>query len=258
MKTLWLCIILLLFSGVSATLKAQVVQVSGSVYDFSNRLPIEAVSVVCTCGSASITDSNGHYNILVREHDSLYFSYLGKNTIKYPVDTIKYPEAFEIGLHVDVKWLPEVKVKTHNYYMDSLENRRAYAKVFDYKKPGIAINRNSPSTYVPGALTVGFDLDELINMFRFRRNRQMLAFQNRLVKEEQDKYIDHRYSIRLVKQLTKLEQPELQTFMNQYRPEYSILQQMNDLELGYYIELCFDDYRQQKSNPSRRSILGTN
>lgn len=240
------------------SLKAQVIQVSGSVYDFNNRLPIEAVSVFCTCGSGAITDSAGHYDILVRDHDSIYFSYLGKNTIKYPVDTIRYPEAFEIGLHVDVKWLPEVKVQTHNYYMDSVENRRAYAKVFNYQKPGIAVNRNSPSTYVPGALTVGFDLDQLIGMFQFRRNRQMLAFQNRLLKDEQDKYIDHRYSIRFVKQLTRLEHPELETFMNQYRPDYTLLQQMNDLELGYYIELCFDDYKKQRSNPNHRSILGTN
>ena len=37
--------------------------------------------------------------------------------------------------------------------------------------------------------------------------------------------------------------------MNEYRPEYSILQQMNDLELGYYIELCYKDYliRKKKS-----------
>ena len=252
MKFAPLYIILLLFCGIAV--KAQVQQISGSVYDFNNRLPIEAVAVQCTCGSGTLTDSNGHYSILVRDNDSLFFSYLGKSTIKYPVDTIKFPEAFEIGLHVDAKWLPEVKVQTHNYYMDSMENRRAYAKIFDYKKPGLALNRSTPSTYVPGSVTVGLDLDELINVFRFRRNRQLASFQNRLVKQEQDKYIDHRYSIRLVKQLTKLESPELEKFMNQYRPEYSLLQQMNDLELGYYIELSYKEYQQNRN--SGRRFLG--
>ena len=114
------------------------------------------------------------------------------------MDTIQYPEDFEVGLHVDVKWLPEVKVRTHNYYMDSIENRNAYAKIFDYKKPGLALSKNT-SSYIPGSVTVGLDLDALINVFRFRKNRQMLSFQNRLKKEEQDKYIDHRYSIRLTK-----------------------------------------------------------
>ncbi len=81
----------------------------------------------------------------------------------------------------------------------------------------------------------------------------MLSFQNRLLKEEEDKYINHRYSVRLVKQLTKLEFPELQTFMDEYRPDYGILQQMNDLELGYYIQLCYKDYQVQKNTaPTKR------
>ena len=241
-------------------MQAQAVLLSGTVYDFNNRLPIEAVSVQCTCGSGSITDSTGHYSLLVTQRDSVYFSYLGKNTIKYPIDTIKNAEAFDLGLHIDARWLPEVKVQTHNYYIDSIENRRDYAKIFDYRKPHLALSKNSPSTYVPGAVTVGLDLDELINMFRFRRNRQLLSFQNRLLQDEQDKYITHRYSVRLVKQLTKLDSPELEKFMNQYRPEYSILEQMNDLELGYYIELSYKDYQQKKAtrNSNGRSILGAN
>ncbi len=245
---------------ITVCVQAQVISLSGNVYDYSNRLPIEAVSVQCTCGNGTITDSTGHYSLMVTQQDSVFFSYLGKNTIKYPVDTIRNTESFDLGLHIDVRWLPEVRVQTHNYYIDSIQNRRDYAKIFDYRKPHLALSENSPSTYVPGSVTVGLDLDELINMFRFRRNRQMQSFQNRLMQDEQDKYINHRYSIRLVKQLTKLESPELERFMSEYRPEYSILQQMNDLEVGYYIELCYKDYKLKKAtrNSSGRSILGTN
>ncbi len=258
MKLFWLTFLYLIVLGTAA--HAQAVQLSGTVYDYSNRLPIESVTVLCTCGSGAITDSAGHYTLLVTQRDSVYFSYLGKNTIKYPVDTIKNSDAFDLGLHIDVRWLPEVKVQTHNYYIDSIENRREYAKIFDYRKPHLALSKNSPSNYVPGAVTVGLDLDELINMFRFRKNRQMLSFQNRLLQEEEDKFVNHRYSVRLVKQLTKLESPELEKFMSQYRPEYDILQQMNDLELGYYIELSYKDYLLKKStrNSNGRSILGTN
>jgi hypothetical protein len=177
--------------------------------------------------------------------------------MKYPVDTINNVSAFEVGLHIDVKWLPEVKVFSHNYRLDSIQNRRDYAKIFDYKKPGLSITNSNSSTYLPGAVTAGLDLDQLINMFRFRRNRQLQSFQNRLLQEEQDKYIDHRYSKRLVKQLTQLESPELDSFMVAYRPQYDILQQMNDLELGYYVQLCYKAYTQQKlRNPARRTILG--
>ena len=236
--------------------KAQTFELQGTVYDYANRRPVDAVSVICTCGSGVVTDSNGHYSIRVSQRDSIFFSYLGKNTMKYPIDTISNVSAFEVGLHIDVKWLPEVKVLTHNYRLDSIQNRRDYAKIFDYKKPGLSINSGS-GTYIPGSVTVGLDLDQLINMFRFRRNRQLQSFQNRLLQEEQDKYIDHRYSKRIVKQLTQLEQPELDSFMAAYRPQYDILQEMNDLELGYYVQLCFKDYTQQKlRNPARRTILG--
>lgn len=237
---------------------AQKFELQGNVYDYSNRRPIEAVSIVCSCGSGTISDSDGHYKLDVKQKDSIWFSYLGKNTMKYPVDTITNTLAFDIGLHVDIKWLPEVKVMTHNYISDSIENRKTYAKIFNYHKPGLELSRNNTPTYIPGSVTVGLDLDALINVFKFRRNRQLQSFQNRLIKEEEDKYIDHRYNRRLAKQLTRLEQPELDNFMLAYRPQYDILQQMNELELGYYIQLSFKDYLQHKkaSTNNGRSILG--
>jgi hypothetical protein len=93
-----------------------------------------------------------------------------------------------------------------------------------------------------------WDLDEIINAFRFKRNRQMLAFQQRLMQEEQDKYIDHRYTKYLVKRLTNLDGKELETFMAIYRPSYEDLLLMNDLEFGYYIEQCFKNHEYLKTH----------
>jgi len=162
--------------------------------------------------------------------------------MKYPVDTITHPQNFDVALYVDVRWLPEVKVRTSDYRYDSIQNRLEYAKIFNFKKPGLKLSQTAPSSYVPGSLTVGFDLDEIINAFRFRRNRQILSFQQRLIQDEQDKYIDHRYSKYLVKRLTNLDGKELENFMVIYRPTYEEVQGMNDLELGYYIEQCYKNY----------------
>lgn len=230
---------------------AQEVKLHGTVYDYYSKKPIEAVTVLCTCGNHAFTDSSGQYNIKVQTTDSIWFSYLGKNTMKYPVDTISNTYNFEIGLHIDVAWLPEVKVKNRNYREDSIQNRLDYAKIFNFKKPGLQISQNPPSSYVPGSVTVGLDLDELINMFRFKRNRQMLSFQQRLLQEEQDKYINHRFSKYLVKKLTHLDVPDLDSFMLFYRPSYELLQQMNDLELGYYIQQCYKmylDFKRRKTS----------
>jgi hypothetical protein len=46
---------------------------------------------------------------------------------------------------VDARWLPEVKVQTRDYKLDSLENRQTYAKAFNYRKPGLRFSQN-PTT----------------------------------------------------------------------------------------------------------------
>jgi len=220
--------------------------VSGKVSDYFSKKPLDAVSVQTSSGHFTISDSLGDYTIAVNKNDSLWFTYLNKQTIKYPVDTITHPANFDIALYVDVRWLPEVKVATRNYKLDSLENRQTYANVFNYHKPGIRFSQSNPSTYTPGALTAGFDLDEIIDAFKFRRNRQMYSFQERLIQQEHDKYIDHRFTKYLVKKLTGLDGKDLEDFMNHYRPPYELMIAMNDLELGYYVEQCYKDYKEKK------------
>lgn len=210
--------------------------------DFYSKKPLDAVSVFTTSGKTTITDSLGRFAITCSKKDSVWFSYINKNTQKYPADTISNFSDFTIALHVDAAWLPAVKVRNSNYYIDSLQNRIDYAKVFNFKKPSIGIVSTSPSNYVPGGLTAGFDLNELINMFRFRRNRQILSMQERLLKQEEDKYINHRFTKLLVKKLTGIDSSKLNEFMDVCRPSYELLTTMNDIELGYYIEQCYKIY----------------
>ena len=226
--------------------KAQLITLHGTVSDYQNKQPIEAVSVFSASGRGTVTDSLGKWTLTVPLADSVYFSFLGKNTQKFPVDTLSTPAEFDVALHIDAPWLPEVRVKNRNYLEDSLKNRSDYANIFNFRKPGIGLVESDPSSYVPGSLTAGFDLDELINAFRFKRNRQMLAFQNRLIWDEHDQYVLHRFSKRLVKQITHLEGPELDSFIYNYKPPYDIVLMMNDLELGYYTEQCYKVYLAQK------------
>lgn len=225
--------------------KQSFVTISGTVYDISARLPIEAVAVLSSRGNGTLTDSLGRYSITVRKTDSIWFSMLGKTTNKFPVDTIANTDQFNIMIHLKVGDLPDVKVRSKNYHFDSLENRREYAKYFNFKKPGLALSSNK--TYNPGGVSVGLDLQEIVNMFRFKRNRSLAALQKRLVQQEQDKYIDYRFNKAFVRKLTKLQQPEIDSFMNKYRPDYELLKTFNDLEFGYYIEKCFEQYKLVKT-----------
>ncbi len=90
---------------------------------------------------------------------------------------------------------------------------------------------------------VGFDLDEIINMFRFKRNRSLASFQRRLLMDEQDKFIDHRFNKALVRRLTLLEGAELDSFMRLYRPSYTFTKMSGEYDFQYYIKTAFFRYK---------------
>lgn len=187
------------------------------------------VSVMGTSGQGTMTDSTGQYHIRVFPKDSIYFSYLGKATVKFPVKTIATNYPMDISIAVTVDSLPLVVVRPKAYRYDSAENRDEYRKVFDYESQGLV----GPSG---GGMGVGVNLDML---FGARRNRQMLSLQRRLIEEEQDKYVDYRFNHVLVRKITGLQGVPLDAFMRQYRPTYDFIRNCeNDYEFYKYIKDC--------------------
>lgn len=214
-------------------------KVTGRVFDVTKLVPLPSVSVMSTNGLGTTTDSLGRYSIGVTDTDSIWFSYLGKPTPKYPVKSIPNINQFELSLHVSVTNLPAVIVKSPNYRLDSLQNRLDYAKAFDFRKPGL-----TPSVNPNGG--VGADLTEIISIFQFRRNKRMAAFRDRLIREEQDKYVDHKFSRPLIVKLTGLKGEELNAFIERYRPELWFVNTATDYEIGMYIKKCFERYQTSK------------
>ena len=204
--------------------------------------PLDGVSVLSTTGRGTATDSNGNYTIMVQQQDSIWFSSLGRATAKFPVGTMNYAAAFDVALHVDATELKQVMVMPRNYHMDSLQNRKDYARIFNFRKPGIKISDGTTGV----GLGAGFDLDELINVFRFQRTHRLLAFQRRLVDEEQDKFIDHRFAPSVVMKVTHLKDAELDSFIARYRPSYEFCQRSTDYDFYEYIKLAFREYQKDR------------
>lgn len=195
------------------------------------------VSVQSTSGNGTSTNNDGYYEIEVWEKDSIWFSYLGKPTQKYPVLLMNDPLHFNISIRISIPELKEVRIFPRNYKMDSIQNRADYAKIFNYEKPKLKV---VAPQYGAG---VGFDLDEIINMFRFRRNRSMAAFQKRLLQEERDKFIDHRFTKALVIRLTKLSGNALDSFMQVFRPSYPLTLLTSDYDFQKYIRDAYLRYK---------------
>lgn len=210
-------------------------RVQGYVYDSSRNYAMPSVTVLSSSGKGTVTNSDGFYSIEVNEKDSIWFSYLGKPTMKFPVLKMQNPASFDISIQISVPVLSEVKVKPRSYKMDSIQNRKDYAKIFNYEKPKLR-----PSVTSSG---VGFDLNEIINMFRFKRNRSIASFQQRLLAEEQEKFVTHRFNKALVRRLTMLTGTELDSFMVAFRPSYAFTLYAGEYEFQYYIKQSLYRYK---------------
>jgi hypothetical protein len=202
------------------------VQVSGTVYERSAKYGMAGVSVRGTSGAGAVTDSAGHYSIRLPYTDSLSFSYQGKATMKFPVKEIPANRPFDMSLHIDIKVLPTVVVLQNDYKADSMANREEYRKVFDYSPDFLAKASNGAGA--------GINLDLLLSI---RKMKRMEAFRLKLEQDERDKYVTHRFNKALVKKITGLQPPALDTFMLQYRPSYEMLQSFEtDYEYYLYIK----------------------
>ena len=235
--TILLAPALLFFCG-SATAQYTV---KGTVLDNSKTFPIPSVTVMSTNGELTMTDSSGRYTIAVGEKDSIWFSYQGKPTPKYPVLQIADVTQFNISLRIKMDVMPEVRIRTRSYIDDSLENRRRYARVFDYQKPSLG----TMTSIGPGG--AGIDVNELIRLFQFRKNKSMLRFRQRLENEEKEKFIDRRFNKTLVKQLTDLEGEALLQFMQAYRPTYEFTAMASDYDFRYFIKIAAEQYKRNKT-----------
>lgn len=235
----WFIPILLLCLTGPATVHAQV-RISGTVFEMNRIFPLGSVSVLTTSGRGTVTDSMGRYSIVVPEDDSLYFSYLGKPTPKYAVSTIPAYNQFDVSLHVNVTTLREIRVMPKDYRIDSMQNRKDYAKVFDYSKPGLSLSSANPAS---GNFGVGLDINELINVFRFRRNRSMASFQQRLLTEEQDKYVAYRFSRAKIIKITGITGPDIDTFYRYYAPPYEAAVAASEYELLDYMKKAGEQYK---------------
>ena len=224
-------LLLIFFIAVTNQLHAQLI-VTGTVFDSSKKNYVENVRIESSGGNYTRTDSMGRYKIGVNEKDSLTFIYQNKPTQKFVVKDIPNLMQFDISLVINVKGgyrtLKEVLIFARSYREDSMENRQNYADVYNYRKPTI---RTSVS---PGG-AVGADVNEIINMFRFKRNKRLRLFQSRLEQQEQDYFVSYRFNKNFVRRITQLQGAELDTFMVRYLPTYEFASTADEVTFNKYI-----------------------
>lgn len=197
-----------------------------------------------------MTDTLGRYEISVGEKDSVWFSFLGKPTPKYAILKIADVSQFDIALRLKMDVMQEIKIRTRSYKEDSIQNRKDYAKIFNFERPNI-----STMTSI-GPMGAGIDINELIRVFQFKKNKATLKFQQRLQQEEKDKFIDRRFNKGLVHRLTELQGIELDEFMKLFRPGFEFAAGTNDYDFQFYIKKALEIYKNQKrTKPFEKAVI---
>lgn len=227
--TLTLLVVSVLFCQ---TADAQLqVEIKGTVYDRSEVNELEGVSVMSSSGTWATSDSVGHYRIWLMPGDSIYFSYQGKKSPKFAVKKIENPLRYDISLDVEIKNLTQIYVSPNSYHLDSLENRKEYEDIFNYEKPGVLEGMKSRGR----GFGFGLDMDQIFADPHLHKSRE--SVQRYFEEDERQRYIDHRFSRILVRKLTGLTAPALDTFMHEYRPSYEFCKSfVTDWEFDQYIQ----------------------
>lgn len=112
----------------------------------------------------------------------------------------------------------------------------------DNRKPEDA--RVAYSSAYSAATTTVFSLDgsvSLVNAFS-KQSKQKRAFQKFMDSELNEKLIDQKFNKALVTELTKIRGQLLEDFMSYYRPTYSQVMAMNDVDLRTYIVKSYNEY----------------
>lgn len=235
-------ILVLIFLSFNSLSSAQVV-LNGKVYESGTQTALEGVSIINkTTQKGELTDRYGYFSVDGNVGDSIQIRLLG-----YISQTIAIPPGSKIvikNIFLTIRkfQLQNVEILARpDFKRDSLLNREENAAIFNYKKP-TALNATLQGIFHP--------LTGLDNLIHGQKRRRLENFQGKLQTQEQDRYIDSRYTRQLVSELTTLQGEELETFMKLYRPSFEALQTYTEYDLYTKIKEDYKDYQSFKASQS--------
>jgi len=214
----------------------------GFLKDSSTQMPIVLASVTnLTTRETVMTSSAGKFSIAVKPKDILSFAAVG-----YYFDTLTVTQENSMGaiaayLKPLGAYLGNVTVSSkglNRYQLDSMERRKEFLQ-------GIA------GYMIPAVAKANSGAGIALNIDRFSKNekkkRRAYAFYE---DNENEAYINYRFTPELVASLTGFKDDALQTFMQTYRPSNAWLRSnLTKEDLVYYINAQLKNYK-----PTRNEV----
>lgn len=205
----------------------------GKIYEAQTDSTIAAVNVY-NLNTKQIARSgmDGNYLIAATEDDRLVFSMTGFKPDTVTVTYSMLLTQYDVILSRRIVILKNVTV-TSSYQADSLARRNYYDNIYE-KQPGIT-GRNTPAN--------GFGISLSPVSYFSHDARQKRQLKKRLIKQEQENYVDRCFPVDWVARLTGLRGDSLFRFMALYCPSYSFCRKNSREQMLFYISDKFKEFK---------------
>lgn len=228
-------------------------QVTGRVIDSVTKLPV-ANATVAASSALTFTAGDGSFRLSkVLPGDTIRVTSIGHKPYTYAITKIAAGDTLSIRLLPVSIMLNQVTVKAlRNYKLDSLRNRREFGAVFNYQ--GLAfkdvfINKvNLSDDPFPvnrvrnsSAQLMSVDLLSVLGLAG-KKHTSISKLQTVLLRDEEARVAEQRFSKERVEALTTLRGDSLQRFMTLYRPPAEVLKKMSVYEIMTYIKRSFAEF----------------
>ena len=191
-------------------------------------------------GKYAKSDQGGNFKIEAREGDVIIFSSAGYLSDTLTINYADLSASINIYLRPNVQVLKDVEVDQMNKYIqDSIKRREDYAYLLNKKHPVKFMNEKRPGD------DPGFSFSPIGYFSKSEKRKRELK--KRIKEEDEDEYIDVKFSESRVALLTRLKGDSLRIFMFKYRPSYSFCRNSNSMDMFLYINDKFVLFKKQRN-----------
>ncbi len=212
---------------------------TGKVLKKDSKESLVSVSILNkTQRRHDLSDERGAYRIQSMQGDMLIFSYVGYQSDTIIVDTSMLAGDYPVFMEPQAQTLRAVQVGSlSNYQLDSMARREEYSWIYDHGNPPRLERKRTGDG-------VGVNLDLFRNASKEDKDREKLK--KRLVREEEEFYVDFRYSRDYVSRLTKLKGDSLQQFMMHFRPTYEFCRKAASVDILVFVNDSYKKYMKRE------------
>lgn len=218
-------------------------KINGIVTDKATGLRISG-ALVTTTNFTAISDMEGIFSIgVAKQGDTLKVKMQGYKSFKQAVAPATTGDVI-VQLEQATIQLKQVNISARrDRVKDSISNRVQFARDFNSHPPKFSdIIRPGASVGPIPMVGVSIVPSQLIALLTYKHSNAY-RFKQALIRDEESKYVDSRFSDERVAQLTGLQSDSLYHFINQYRPAAAQVRKMSDYDIFTYIKKSAAKFR---------------